>query len=95
MVGVGIGGLSLAGMCHLLEHMMQLLESREAEGHGRQSAGIKLPIGGRDGNVADHVGAKLNDTAATEVGDVGDAHEREGAPAEGVARVGDGDRLVR
>lgn len=74
---------------------MQLLESREAEGHGIEVVGIKLQIGGGDGHVADHIGAKLNDTAATEVGDVGDADERESAPAEGVARVDDGDALVR
>lgn len=74
---------------------MQLLESREAEGHRRQLAGIKLPIGGRDRHVTEHVGVELNEAAATEGGDGGDADEGKGAPVEGVARVGDGYRLLR
>lgn len=75
--------------------MVQFLESRRAEGNGVDVVGIELPIGGREGNVADHGGSELNDTAATEGGDVGDVDERESAPAERVARVGDGDRLLR
>jgi hypothetical protein len=75
--------------------MMQLLESREAKGHGRQSVGIELPLGGGDGHVTKHVGAELDDTAAPQRGDVGEPHEREGAPAERVARIGNGYRLLR
>jgi hypothetical protein len=81
-------------MAHFLEDFQQMLEGFEAERCATHAAGIELQIGGRDGHQALDVRAQPDHATATKVRFISDANERQGAPAQRMARVDDGDGLL-
>ena len=83
------------GTCHLLEHRSQLPERGEGERKRGQFLGVELPVGSGDRNVAEDVGPEPDDTTAAQVSNLGNAQQGQRPTAERMARINDGNRLVR
>jgi hypothetical protein len=81
-------------MAHFLEYLQQMVESFEAERCTTYAARVELQIGGRDGHQALDVRAQPDHATTTEVRFIGNANERQGAPAQGMAGIDDGDGLL-
>lgn len=74
--------------------MQQLLDRSDGQGYRAQLIGVELEISGRDGNVAFDIGVDPDDTATPKIGLVSDTDQRESPSAQGMARIGNGDRLI-